>query len=613
MSVPAEKIQAIRERTDIVALIGRCIELKKAGRDFVGLCPFHTEKSASFSVSAHKQMFYCFGCHVGGDAFNFTMRYDRLDFGQAARKLASAAGIEIEAEAPEILAKRRTLDNLAAINQAAQRFFTAQLWGNSGVATRRYLTGRKLPAAFAKAHGLGFGGEAKTFVSHMRQVLQKLQLPESNLLDAGLVGESESWPLFSGRLTFPIRDPEGRLVGFGGRRLNHDRQTSKYINSREGALFNKRQLLYGLDVAQDAIRRSRRIVLVEGYMDVLAAQRAEVLEAVAALGTALSAEHAQLCRRLADVAFVLLDADAAGQRAAYKAAKLLLQAGMQVCVVALAPGDDPDKVMREQGPKALQNAIGAAQPAIEYFMQAAFSQSELSVEARAHAARHLMPLVTALPTGLERDLYTSRLADRVGVSAQQLKRHVQQTPATQRKPSIAHESGRPQPTTPAKPASTAPNRPEAQSSANSARELELLRELLLFPDLRERLGELAEYMLVPENVALLEALANAATPIKTVLASHLSSDSWRRRLLQVEPVTQGSQEEVIVQGNRTFDDILARLKRRHIDAFLSEVLKQIAEAEASGQATDGLMRRKQELTARKRVLKRATRIERVRA
>lgn len=620
-----EKLAAVRERCDIVQIVGRHVSLKKSGRNHVGLCPFHNESTPSFSVSADKKLYHCFGCHVGGDVFDFIMRFAGLDFSAALRQLAEQVGVELEAEPPHVRQERALRQTLANINRAAQAYFEQLLWSPRGQAAQQYLQGRGIPAKLAKERHLGFGGPADALLQH----LAKQGFDVESIRRAGLLPEHGERPLFTARLTFPILDLEGRVAGFGGRRLNDDKTQPKYVNSRDGALFQKRGLLYGLHEGQGCLRHTKRVIVVEGYTDVLAMAQAGLGETVAALGTAFNPEHAGLCKRFVREAVVLMDADTAGQKAAQEASQVLLKAGLKTSVAAIPGGEDPDSVLRAGGPAALQRAVAATRPAVEYFMEKAFAGS-LSIEDKADAARGLQPLLSCLESGLERDLYTHRLAEKVGVSVEQLRRHLRPPRAARASagagPSRAaapRESDPPPPSDMDGPPPTemegppqglmsesgrqasAPRQPAPSSSPNGW-ELDLLRELLLFPQLRARFGELAEYAVSSQMAALLDALAEDSAATNEILSVHVHDQRWLQRLARVQAVPADELDAVNAKSNRTFDDVLAALKRRHLDAALQQVMRELSELEARGEATDMLLRRKRELTARKRALRRVS-------
>lgn len=625
MSIPTEKIEAIRAQTDIAQWIGARVKLRKSGGNFVGLCPFHQEKSPSFSVSATKNMYYCFGCHVGGDVFDFVMRYDRLDFAQAARKLAEQTTVILEEESSAHREKRLLHQAIVQINRAAHAYFMALLWSHEGRRAQDYLKHRGLSVQAAHANALGFGGKAAAFDQHMQQLRAQHNWPEAAWQASGLWSQNDqkSWPLLTERLIFPIHNVDNQLVGFGGRRLPPDTHGPKYINSRDGVLFNKRHLLYGLPHAQDAIRRHEQIVLVEGYMDVLAARAADVHQAVAAMGTALTAEHAALCRRLSPTVVMLMDSDAAGERAAYKACLLMFHAKLQVRLAQMPAGMDPDSLLQKHGAQRLRQIIHAAKPAVEMFFDKAFAEPQMGVEKRVEGAKLLMPLIQALPSGLERDLYTSRLADAVGTSSDKLRQYLHVAKAA---PAAARPASGPMPpsrgpeTPVAVGAATAPlvaSASKAAATRSSSKmnlmELDIIRELLLFPDLRNRWVELAEYMLIPENATLLEALSSSEQPIADILTQHIPDRLQLQRLLQVQPQKSVSQDASNLQANRSFESILGRLKYRHLDLTLAEVLQEIKQAETQGAETTALIRRKQELVTRKQTLRKNQAIVGIRA
>ncbi len=577
MSLSPETIQTIRERADIVRIIGAYVDLRKQGQRHVGLCPFHGEKTPSFSVTQAKGLYYCFGCHAGGDVFAFLMRHQGIDFHEAVRRLALDAGVELAPESPQVQRQRRLEGELGRTNDYAQAFFAHALGEPQGRAARDYLKERGIPEAFARERGLGFGGEPMA----LSKYLKAKHVPVEAAARAGLLTEDGKRSLFDGRLTFAIYDPFKRLAGFGGRRLGEG-DAPKYINSRESALFHKRRLLYGWEVAEAAIRRSGRAVIVEGYTDVLACERAGVWEVVAALGTAFTDEHAATCARLAKEAVVLLDADAAGQRASHEVVEKLLRAKLRTLVAALPPGDDPDSLVARAGPEALATAVATARPALEHFIEQSFARAA-SIEEKAGAAQALAPLVAALASGLERDLYTARIAERVGVSVEQLKAHL----ATAKRPRLR----------PAKAPALAPPPPPGFPKA----ELEMLRELLLYPELRPRLGELAEFVSDQARV-LLESLAASEEPVAEVLARHVGDANMVSRLMRVAPARSSDAQEQEQRAARTFDDVLTKLKRRHLRERQREVRHEMASAE--GDAAIDLLRDHGSLTRRERELRR---------
>ena len=432
--IDSEKIAQIRSKADIVRIVGTHVQLRKQGHRFTGLCPFHGEKSPSFSVSGDKGLFYCFGCHARGDVFSFVEQIQGLDFLSVARWLAKEVGVELEPESPVEAAKRKLESGIAEINRYVLTFFQHELWAKDGGVARKYLESRAIPEEQAKERGLGYGGNPGKLLAFL--AAKKITIERAR--EAGLLNEQGDRSLFDERLIFPIVDQNGRIAGFGGRwlgdtKIDGERTRPKYVNTRESPLFSKRTLLYGWDVAQPTVRRLKRVTICEGYTDVLACQRAGIEDAVAALGTAFTAEHAALVKRLANDAIILLDSDAAGDRASKEAAEKCVNAGLKTLIAPLPAGDDPDSIVRKSGPQALEAFVKGARPAIEHFIDRAFAAPDMAVEDKARAAQNLWPLFKALGQSLERDLYMAQLANKVGVDTQQLEARLQEAEREERK------------------------------------------------------------------------------------------------------------------------------------------------------------------------------------
>ena len=591
MALPNDKIQAIRERVDIVQVIGAYVELKKQGQRYTGLCPFHGEKTPSFSVSPDKGLFYCFGCHAGGDAFAFLMKHEGLDFHEATRKLGTQVGVELEPESEARAKQRRAEDALVRANTYALAFFQHELWAKVGAAARAYLAKRGLPEILVREWRLGFGSGPNALVRY----LDNKRVPRDLAAKAGLLTEDGQRSLFEGRVIFPVADPVGRLVGFGGRRLGEG-TAPKYINTRESPLFAKRRLLFGWEHAEHEIRRTRQVIVVEGYVDVIACHVAGLGQAVAALGTAFTDEHARQCARLARSAVVLLDGDAAGRAASFKAAERLVAAKLATSVAPLPDGFDPDTYWRKLGADALTQLVGKAKPAVEHFLDLSFGSNAgevMAVEAKAAAARELWPLIDALGPGLERDLYTARLAERVGMPVEQLTLRMKNV-AAGRRPSPQGDAAVIQ--------GQAPQTAVAAAVAPriDTKELAMLRELLLYPELRPKLTILVEYALSPATRQILEDLATTDADPATICHRHADGDKRMERLGRVPMAAQ--EDDVAGRAARTLDDVLRRMKARHVDAALQDVLRELSEIETQGGDPGELIRKKQDLSRRKKEL-----------
>ncbi len=415
--IAEEKIREIRDRVDIVELVSGYLPLKRSGANHLGLCPFHQEKSPSFNVNASRQIFHCFGCGVGGNAFSFVMRMEGVSFPEAVRRLGEKVGVEVEEEtlSPGEIRRRETRERMLMINQAACAFYHRILVeDDAGAAGRRYLRQRGYSGETVRTFQLGFapdGWDALTM--H----LAGGDFSAGEVRQAGLVREGKKdrgdYDLFRNRLLFPIQDQQGRIVAFGGRVL--DDSLPKYINSPETELYHKGRVLYGLYQARDAMRHSGEALVVEGYFDVLALHRAGFDAAVATCGTALTADHAQLLKRYADKVRLIFDEDAAGRQATFRAMDVLLPAGLAVSVVAMPAGEDPDSLLKDKGEAGFRDCLAAARPVLEVFIEDQLRSQDQSVEGRARAAEQVLARIRNLPGDLERNLYLKRLAALTGI------------------------------------------------------------------------------------------------------------------------------------------------------------------------------------------------------
>ena len=587
MALSSKQIEAIRQGVDIVKIVSSYLKLEKKGSRFIGLCPFHHEKTPSFSVTQDKGLYYCFGCHAGGDVFNFVMRHQGLSFDDAARMLASEAGVALEAETPQERQRRHKQKELEKVNRYALAFFEHGLWADGGKVARSYLQERGIPESFAKTWHLGFGGEAEDFIAY----LQSKKINLSHVRELGLISQDGRHAFFDKRLVFPIFDEKDKLLGFGGRRL-FEYQDAKYLNSKESFLFNKRECLFGLNQAHKTIRQSQRLILVEGYTDVLACHRAGITQAVAALGTAFTAEHAKRCARLAKESVLFLDSDAAGQRASRKIAELLLRAKQKVLVAPLPSGDDPDSLLESQGAEALELCIGKALPAVEYFCSQAFETMPEGVEGRAALAADLTRLILALDSGLERDLYLAQLSEQVGLSPEQLRQN-------------AKKERRPPPPQRSSPLPEQGIESE-KVSGPAAWEVDIICELLLFPALEGRLSELEGFNWSAPIRALLRELSTEGSEKSIIIDKYISDFRELSRAKGIEPLADLAGDEADARAERTFSAIKVRLEVRQVDEALQDVIRDLRISADKGLDVDELVVRKQQLTRRKRDLLEST-------
>ncbi|WP_439545697.1 DNA primase [Sandarakinorhabdus sp.] len=405
MSLSPAFLDELRARVPVSGVVGRRVKLTRAGREMKGCCPFHNEKTPSFYVNDDKGFYHCFGCGVHGDVIRFLTDNMGLPFMEAVKQLAAEAGLEVPAASPEAREKARVADSLAELTERAGKWFQAQLAGDAGAAARAYLDRRGVPPDLARRFGLGFALDGRTALrSHFNDV------EADKLLEAGLIGKSEQGEIFDrfrGRLMFPIRDRRGRVVGFGGRALG-DVQP-KYLNSADGPLFDKGRLLYNLDLAGPAARQKGRLIVVEGYMDVIGLANAGIAEAVAPLGTAMTEAQLTLAWRLVNEPLLCFDGDAAGLRAATRAAGRalpLLQPGKSLRIATLPAGQDPDDLCRAGGAAAFEAVLNAAVPLIDHIWASESAGLELATpERRAQARTRLREAAASIADPDVRSLY----------------------------------------------------------------------------------------------------------------------------------------------------------------------------------------------------------------
>jgi len=403
-------IDRVREATDIVEVVGEVVALKRQGRDYAALCPFHQEKTPSFTVSPSKQIFHCFGCGVGGDVFTFAMRYDNLDFPAALEQLAKRAGLP--PERPPTPQDRRVADErdrLREVCDLTQRCFRHWLTAGDdrGLA---YARGRGLDDAVIERFGIGYApraGEALT-----RALASKgVKPPEAAAAGVVAVGDDgRAYDRFRDRLTFPITDPEGRVVAFGGRALGEAK--AKYLNSPETPLFRKGETLFALHLSQNEIRRRDEAVVVEGYMDAVALHGAGFGHTVAVLGTALTRAHVRRLKRISRRIHLLFDGDAAGVRAAVRCLEVTVNEGVRVVVTVLPPGEDPDSLCRGRGAEAMAACLEASTPLFEFAVAELVKRAGgTDLASRLNALHELLPVARTLADAAERHLFLTHVAD----------------------------------------------------------------------------------------------------------------------------------------------------------------------------------------------------------
>ena len=411
--------ERVKQQADIVRVVGEYVRLKKTGKDFSGLCPFHQEKTPSFTVSPLKQIFYCFGCGKGGDIFNFVMDMEKSAFPEAVRTVAEKCGIAIprlRERSPEERQENQQRAALVEMQREAQTFFTKQISGTlEGKAARAYLEDRGLDKDAIERFGIGYApsaGDALTRI--LKQKYQEKLLVESGLVSRGEQG-GRLFDRFRRRIMFPIANESGKIVAFGGRALGDE--MPKYMNSPETPIYSKSNVLYHLDRAKEALRRSDFAVLVEGYMDAIAVARAGISNVVANCGTSLAEPQIKLLSRFTKRVIVNYDPDNAGQAATERSVSLLLEQDFEVRVLALPPvGDkkaDPDLFIRERGTEEYTKLLKEAPPYVDYLIARARRMDLTTGEGKRRAVNFLLPYVQKIPNTILRSEWATRIAQQL--------------------------------------------------------------------------------------------------------------------------------------------------------------------------------------------------------
>jgi DNA primase len=565
----------IRAGVDIVEFVGRFVNLRKAGVNWKGLCPFHGEKTPSFMVNPKKGIFHCFGCGVGGDVFGFAMRQDRLSFPEAVRALAKTAGVTLPEERGAAPDSGR--DELLRAMDLAARFYAEALWKPAGARAQQYLSERGIDPDVAKRFGLGYAPEGwDTLLTFMKSE----QVAEETLVTAGLAVARENragvYDRFRGRLLFTIRDLQGRVVAFGGRAFGDEQP--KYLNSPETPLYTKGNLLYAADVARESIRTKNRALIVEGYVDCLMAHQHGFTETVAALGTAFTPAQLALLRRYCDEVVTFFDADAAGQKAAERAQDLLeptaggftwavnrsgaFEGGgaLRVKVALLPAGHDPDTFLRAEGAAAFSDRITAARSLLSYALARTIGDADAAgPRGRTTTFARVALMLSKVSDAEEATALAREAAARLGVDATQLWFEAQRLANSLRRPSA-----------PAGMATTA-------GPSTSAEDRKLITLLLVSAPARTTLLPLLE----PGDVAhpalreIVEALKAFPALEATALLSTVASDG-ARHMISALIVEDG----VIEDATSTIEQFQRRLEYANRRRRVRELSRSIAVAQA---------------------------------
>ncbi len=424
MLIPRQIIEEITHRTDIVDLIGGYVNLKRAGSNYNGLCPFHSEKTPSFTVFPSSQSFYCFGCGAGGDAITFTMKSENLDYPSALELMAKRAGITIPQD-PKDQARGMSRQRVYDMNLAAAKYFRQCLYDENvgGVGLRYLRESRKLSESVIKHFGLGFAPDG---FGGLTMHMKKLGFTEEELVEGFLCGKSKktgrAYDYFRNRVIFPIIDTAGNVIGFGGRVM--DDSKPKYLNSSDTPGFKKSKNLFALNYAKRHC--SEQLILCEGYMDVIALHSAGFENAVATLGTALTVDQARVMAKYTKKVIISYDSDGAGQAATARAIKMLSDAGLEVKVIKMNDAKDPDEYIKKFGKDSFARLVGESRSGFDFRLDSILSGHDVSIaEEKIRAAEEICRYIAGVWASVEREVYISRAASRLGLSVEGIKADVE--------------------------------------------------------------------------------------------------------------------------------------------------------------------------------------------
>ena len=601
--IPDETVERVRETADIVGVIGEYVELKRQGTDYRGPCPFHQGTHRNFSVSAKKAMYYCFVCHESGDVFKFLMKRLGIDWPSSVRMVAEKSGIEIMETNSRRPEEKDAREPLWEVNGAAAEYFKRMLWDDdAGKEARAYLEQREISRELAERVSVGF---APREIGLMRAFLNTLGFDDARMTEAGLLvlseEQTEPRPRFRNRLIFPIFDVSNRVVGFGGRLLGPGEP--KYLNSAESPTFSKGKLLYALNWAKQAARRDERILVVEGYFDVLRLIGAGIESAVAPMGTALTEDQAKLIRRYTDRVYLLYDSDKAGLKATFRSGDELLAQGASVQVVTLPDGEDPDTFVRTNGARGLEahitNSIDVFERKIQLLERGGWFAD---LRKKRQALDRLLPTLRATSDPLTRDMYLGHAATAAGVSRDLLERELNAPPRARTgrttgrvNAPVEREAPRDEPAprafvAPSNRGDRAPRRRIAGERAASA-ERELMRMLLHLPryfeQVIERIGaeSFRDRDLRQVFVAMMEHGADAGAD---VLAEHIDGDA----VVAMQELME--ENGGLDHSDETVAGSISSLHERDITERLGEIDRE--SPLASEDQKDELMREKMRLT-----------------
>ena len=439
MNISERKIEEIRSAVNIVDVISDKVTLRKRGKNFLGLCPFHNEKTPSFTVSEDKQIYHCFGCHNGGNVFKFLMEYEKISFVEAVQELAQQAGINIEYNDEGAEERQSEQEVLYDINSIVGRYFSDNLrLSDEGEIGRKYFEKRNIKDKTVREFGLGYSFSSRDSLVNL---LSDKKIDLEKALQLGLIGKASNGRLydkFSGRIIFPIFSSHGRVIAFAGRIMENRDNAAKYLNSPESIIYYKGKILYGLSHAKDEIRKRNKAILVEGYMDLISLYQSGIKNVVAVSGTALTDDQVQLLSRYTKNVFLLFDADTAGIKASMRSIELLLKKDFEIKIVALPSGEDPDSYVNKFGRESFEELIDKAQNFLEY--QTAYYESQGMFNepgTTAEAIRELVKPISLINDELKRSLLIRAIAKKFNLREKLIEQELEKQINTYERQNIA--------------------------------------------------------------------------------------------------------------------------------------------------------------------------------
>jgi len=617
--IPAEKIEEIRQAADIVEIVSAYVTLKRRGKNYFGLCPFHTEKTPSFSVNPEKQIFHCFGCQIGGNVITFIMKIENLSFPEAVEFLADKLGIELPRQ-PADEEKSRERLRLFQVNQFAADFYFRTLFSEEGARARQYLKRRGFNRQIVEAFRIGY---APNRWDGLIKAAQARNIPLEDLERVGLILPSQKaregpgrvgyYDRFRDRIMFPIHNLSGMVVGFGGRIVSSSGRTGpsrtspsrtgetdapKYMNTPETPLFQKGKILYGLDKARDFIRQQDQLILVEGYIDLLSLVQFGIQNVAATSGTALTADQARLIARYTRRVVILYDGDLAGAMAALRGVDVLISEGLHVRVALLPSEHDPDSFIRSEGPEELRRLIDGAREFLD-FKIFCFQQTQPmdSPQKKAELIQSLAETISKMPDEITRNLYIHEVSERLGVAEASIARAVARRLSLGR-PRTGQE--------PAQPGVKQGLPGQALPAAQRA-ERDLITAVIRYPELAPFVFEYLELAEVqkPEHREILQAMYDQLLDQGQVDPTRLMNDLDDPEMLSLLASTLLAGEaaraksgkagegtrEVPPEIKRFVEDCLVVIRRERVRREIEEVRREIKQARAEGKDEAALVER----------------------